>query len=844
MGTRMMRRSRRQHNRRGFVRAVFFLSILLHVPCFAQRPLLQKLAPPGGQLGEALVLKLVGRNLPADLKIITPLPATFTPMTSGKSGSRMQGAGGEVLPFLVELDGDVAVGLYPIRVSSPQGLSNILLFSVGAFPEVREEESLLSTHQALNDSPAASQKLERVPVTVTGTLYGPDRDVYRIEGQKGDALVFEVEARRVGSAVDPLIRLLDAREREIAFNDDAPGLDVDCRLDVLLPDDGPYYVVIHDSRFSEQTDNFYRLKIGSFSYAEALFPLGGKRGSKVDVELLGGNLRQPTKLTLDLDQIGEDSYVKVPIPGLPGGLPLLFAVSESPEVLAPDGNESSELEPGTVVNGRISQPGEVDRYTLAVVPGESWGIELVAAQLGMSRLYGLIMIHDEEGKRMASGGDDSPSSGDFSVVPRGLTSSDPYVNFTVPDGVSRVLISVGDLVDRGGPSFGYRLQARREPADFTLVLRDAFVNLPAGGTARVGVLANRRGYRGPIRLSVSGDVDGLLVEGGDIPPHIRTRSDYVDVGVLTLSAGPDAKPRITELVIWGESVSEEGRVIRRRALGPGLITNVLVGTGRSAAPTVRDVQKPFTAPWLGLDLPVMVTNSLPVRLVLETPPTVRLVQGAEKMLKWRLDSESQTVSLPELVFLEAPGVIEIQVRFLDKQGRLQSALVKPALEGGDIRLRTTVGTPLGRFNVLVNADIQVGGETLRLYSPAIAVEVIQGYEIEVLSEPVSLDPGGRAELVGKLSRAEGFSEPVDIRVENLPPGLTCAPVHLGSGEDQFAIPCEALDSSQSGDYTVELISSSVLPDHEKENVPYSIPAVQARLMVKAHREAESQKPGS
>ena len=46
MGTRMMRRSRRQHNRRGFVPAVFVLSILLHVPCFAQRPLLQKLDPP------------------------------------------------------------------------------------------------------------------------------------------------------------------------------------------------------------------------------------------------------------------------------------------------------------------------------------------------------------------------------------------------------------------------------------------------------------------------------------------------------------------------------------------------------------------------------------------------------------------------------------------------------------------------------------------------------------------------------------------------------------------------------------------------------------------------------
>ena len=841
MGTRLMSRSRRLLSHLWLV----FLFVLLHVPCFAQPPVLQKLDPPGGQLGEALVLKLVGRNLPSDLKIITPLPATFTPMTTGKSGSRMQGAGREVLPYLVELDGDVPVGLYPIRVSSPQGLSNILLFSVGAFPEVREEESLLSTHQALNDSPAAGQELERIPVTVNGTLYGPERDVYRFEGKKGEQLVFEVEARRAGSAIDPLILLLDAREREIASNDDAPGLDVDSRLDVLLPEDGPYYVVIHDSRFSEQTDNFYRLKIGSFSYAEALFPVGGKRGSKVDVELLGGNLRQPTKLTLDLDRIGEDSYVKVPIPGLPGALPLLFAVSDLPEVTAPDGDESSELEPDTVVNGRISRPGEVDRFTLAVTPGESWGIELAAAGLGTSRLSGLLTVYDEEGKRIASVGDDSPSAGDFSVVPRGLTSSDPLVNFRVPEGVKRVLISVGDLVDRGGPSFGYRLQARREPPDFTLVLDQPFINVPAGGSARIGVTVNRRGYRGAIRLSVSGDVDGFLIQGGDISPDLRPLSVSEDFGALTISARPDAKPRIKKLVVWGESSSEEGPVLRRRALAPCLITNVLAGTGRSAAPTVRDVQKSFTAPWLGLDLPVMVTNELPVRVVLEAPAQIRLVQGAEKMLKWRLESEGPDVPSPELILIEAAGAREIQVVFLDEQGRLQQGpLVKPSFKGGDIRLRTTEGISLGRFNVLAHADLNVGGETLRLYSPAIAVEIIRGYEIEVLSESVSLGPGGQAELVGKVSRSEGFNEWVDIRIENLPPGVSCAPVHVDRGEDQFAIPCKALDSSPPGDYDVELISSSVLPYHEKENVPYSIPAVPARLTVQDHRGAEGPGPGS
>jgi hypothetical protein len=317
-------------------------------------------------------------------------------------------------------------------------------------------------------------------------------------------------------------------------------------------------------------------------------------------------------------------------------------------------------------------------------------------------------------------------------------------------------------------------------------------------------------------------------------------SDFVDVGVLTLSVPPDAGPQTTELVIWGEGVGEEGRVLRRRALGPGLITSVQVGTGRSAAPTVRDQQEPFTAPWLGLDLPVMVTGKLPVRVVLEAPPTVQVVQGAEKIFRWRLDSEGSPAPLPELLFLEMPGMTEVRAEFFNEQGRSAGQFVgKPTFRAGEIRLRTTAGTFPGRFNLLVNADVKMGGETHKLYSPAIVVEVIHGYEIEMLAEAVSLAPGGRGVLRGRLSRAEGFEEPVDIRIENLPPGLSCAGVHVDRQEDRLEISCEALDSSLPGDYDVEIISSSVLPGYEKEKVPYSIPAVQARLMVRAEGQAAS-----
>src|SRR5262249_33433656 len=159
-----------------------------------------------------------------------------------------------------------------------------------------------------------------------------------------------------------------------------------------------------------QEVNFYRLKIGSYAYAEGIFPLGWKRGEKVRVQLIGGNDPQVKEFTVDLSGVDKKAnFTTVSAPGIRGSLPFVFAVSDLPEVLEPEGGEVIPLKPSTVVNGRISKPGEVDRYKLAVAPGEKWMIELTAAGLGTSQLFGRLTILDPKGKRLASGGDDIPN---------------------------------------------------------------------------------------------------------------------------------------------------------------------------------------------------------------------------------------------------------------------------------------------------------------------------------------------------------------------------------------------------------------------------------------------------
>src|SRR4029077_5348933 len=157
-------------------------------------------------------------------------------------------------------------GVYPIRIESPSGISNVLLFTLGTFPEVTEEESQPNSPPNRNDTSENAEPVRSSPVVVNGTLRGPERDVYRVSGKAGERRVFEVEARRCGSAVDPVLRILDGAGKQLARSDDSPGAGLDTRLDFTFPRDGNYYVELHDARFSRQTQNFYRLKIGSYSF--------------------------------------------------------------------------------------------------------------------------------------------------------------------------------------------------------------------------------------------------------------------------------------------------------------------------------------------------------------------------------------------------------------------------------------------------------------------------------------------------------------------------------------------------------------------------------------------------
>ena len=673
----------------------------------AAPPVITELQPRGAERGHSFTLTINGRDLVPDARIFSTLPASFTPVNVPQQDA--MAAPGRSIAFLVEQKPDVAPGVYPIRIDSSKGISNVLLFTVGAFPEVTEAESLPYSRPNLNDSIETAEPIQFTPVTVNGTLRGAERDVFRVYGKGGERRVFEVEARRCGSAIDPVLRILDGSGKQLARSDDSPGAGLDALIDFTFPHEGNYYVEVRDARFSRQAQNFYRLKMGVYSYADGIFPLGGRRGETTEVTLFGSSLKTPVKTAVDLRKLAPESdFTTVSLPGSPE-LPMVFAVSDLPELKAPF---SGPLPVPSVMNGRLSKPGAIDRYRIQVEPDEKLLFELQARELGTSRLEGIITVYDSSGKKLDSAGDKPLPEDVFAIQGTSRTSNDPFLNFTVPKDAHEITVAVEDLAERGGPLYGYRLITRRAAEDFRLAIGSAFVNIPAGGTALLNVDADRRGYDGPIQLTIPDLPKGVTVEGGFIPREYvdpnNTRS-FNRRGTLTITAAPEADLLSRQLVVWGEGKQSDGTTLRRRARGPGIVVAV---TGATAQGVV-DRQRPISAPWLGFDLPAAIAEPPSATLEVKQTALKQMEEGAryEYEYAWNV----RTGTPPRNVNAEVVGARDIRVIDMKQSGK-----------GGTFAVTTTKATDPARYDLYITGRLRTDNGDEVIVSRPISFEVREG----------------------------------------------------------------------------------------------------------------------
>ena len=673
------------------------------------QPAITELQPRGAQKGKPFTLTLVGRNLGEGAKIRSTMPASFTLLTPDQPASMPDGSmqpEGRYATFLVEPMPDLAVGVYPIRVVTSEGISNVQLFTVGAFPELVEDESRPGALPNTSDSIETSQPLPPPPFTLNGTLRGPERDIFRLSVKAGEKRVIEVEARRSGSAIDPLLEILDGNGRVVARSEDEPLLGLDARVEVAFPQGGDYYVVVRDARFSTQTANFYRLKVGSYAYPREVFPLGGRRGEVIETSL--GSERVKT----DLRNIGASvRQVFVNVPGSPA-LPVPFAVGDDPEVTTPAGDAT--LGAPMTINGRLTKPGQVDRHTLRVPASRAMIFRIQARELGTSKLMAVITVRDEQGAVLGRSGDE-PLAEDLFNVNQSRTAGDPVLRLQAPAGVNQVTVTVEDLALRGGPDYGYRLNIQPVAQDFRLILNSAFVNVPAGGSVAVPVTVQRQGYEDDIQLRVANAPKGLRVEGGYVVaglPVKETPQNRNSRGVLILTSESGEVFELQDLTVEGVATLPDGSTIVRRADGPGMIVNVSGASEQGAV----DRQRTLTAPWMGLELVAAPTKPSAATLEVTMLERTRLSEGDQIKFRWKWITRDVTQAFPKLVTAEMVGSADVRV--IDMQPDA------PDASTGTFLMTTTRLTRPSRYDMFVTGRLSLsGGEQEDVVSRPIAVKV-------------------------------------------------------------------------------------------------------------------------
>ncbi len=99
----------------------------------------------------------------------------------------------------------------PIHIKNATGeVSNTVDLAVTNYPQVDEKEP--------NDNPAEAQPITP-PVVINGRIdqpaAAPDQDYFRFEAQRGEHLVVDVAANRLGSRLDSVIDVLDSQGRAI-----------------------------------------------------------------------------------------------------------------------------------------------------------------------------------------------------------------------------------------------------------------------------------------------------------------------------------------------------------------------------------------------------------------------------------------------------------------------------------------------------------------------------------------------------------------------------------------------------------------------------------------------------
>jgi len=748
----------------------FALSLTAYA--IAAPPSLGPCKPWAAAPGKTVELTLTGANLLNPRSLWTSFASRTEFVASDGDGAQK----GETLLCRITVPRDEQVGIGAMRLVTAEGVSNPILAMVDDLPTVAETPD--------NHTAAQAQQAEW-PIAVDGQCEPVEEDFYRIHVEAGQRLSFEVVAQRLGSKLDPVLRLLNADGEELHRADDSAGVGGDCRFSHVFETAGDYLIAVTDVRHLGGAEFRYRLRIGAFPLVSNVYPAGGRSGEVASFEFADGVtdkslLHVSMPADRDVKQLAAFS-----VPAADGAGSGWFQVEANPEAetLEQEPNDAAEKAttaqlPGAL-NGRLDQPGDRDYFKFHARKGQRLHCVGRTRELGSPCDLYLRLL--------------KPDGAQIAVARQ---ERQPILDAEIPEEGDYIL-QVEDLLRGGGPDHVYRVDVSDAYGGFALNAELLQYNAPQAGAAVVKVLAQRPAYSGPIELTVEGLGDGVKLEG-------QTFEGAETLLKITLPADIPAGELRHAKIVGKAKIGEETVAVPAAQRAPLLVqfpntftlptileSAIAIGVGPAFPPffdlalASKEAYLPLLVGASTFDVPINRTNEAfkdPVAIAVEGLPSgvtaevapvdgglkamrvsfkgpVDLAEGAEFPLRivatGKFQEQTRVVAVDDVKLrVVKPLVVSVALAGPIVAGGQQQAEIRLQRFGAEpqpVRVQFTDGPAGVAAPIAITIPSDASSVTIPLHAAAdaapgtfptltaIATTTVQGQEITVRSQPASVE---------------------------------------------------------------------------------------------------------
>jgi hypothetical protein len=728
--------------------------------------------PMGMQRGTTLELNLTGANLADPVVLATSIPGAKVTIPADNNN----GKDNAKLKVHIEVPKEAPLGYHTLRLLTTRGISNLRLFCVDDLPQVLKDGK--------NTSKTTAQAVP-VPCVVCGTMGTESSDYYKITtAQAGQRISFEVLGRRLGSAFDPQLAVIDPKtNREVAFSNDAPGLQTDSRLTHTFKEAGEYLIEIRDVMHRGGGDFAYRLRIGDFPCATTPIPMAARRGSKTSVTFAGPTVENvpPVEVAVPADPAVDTVWVAPKGSNGLYGWPVALVVSDLDEVVEQEPNnepaKANRVPVPGAVTGRFQEKNDIDHYALKLAKGryliDAHTLELYSP----TEIY--MVLKDAKGADVAKTAPSDPAKAN-------------RIDFTAP-AEGEYILAVEHLHYWGGSAESYRITVTPYEPGFDVVLLSDKADAPQGSGAVVGIQSViRRDYTGPIELTVVG------------PPGITGQTEFkaaggppqpnVTQGILLVTAAPDLPLSVYPVKVQAKATIN-GKVVTSYASVRVPVTAALGGL-------------PFPPRNLNTELVVGVTEKPPFTLAIkfEPPETVKGASAFAVVTATRAAGFDEEIALTP-VGLPA-GV---------------APAIKPIAKGATeskIELKVPANVAIGQYPITFMGRGRHENKDYGATAPPVPLVVTGPFALKVEPEKVAVDVGGKVKFKVMAVRKGGYAGPITLALRSLPAGVTAAAATIAQGQDAVEIELTAAANAAVGDKAdVDVLGTATAAGNQQDASP-------------------------